>query len=332
MLRNLAPLFASVCLACALPVACIVVEPSYDKVPPGAYRGVFYLDGRLSDRVEPDIIAADFNLEDVPQGELPVNFVIDYNTDSTLAVTFVNGDERIEASEVDFERLFESTRDSITVRFPLNDSYITAYHEDGTIEGNFVDESRGRDYRIPFTAIYGDDYRFTELSKAPSSDLSGRWATTFSVEDTTAMYPAVAEFKQDGNALSGTFLTTTGDYRYLQGTVQADRFYLSTFDGGHVFLFAGKVLPDGTLLGTFRSGNHYQTIWTAQRNDSAALPTAEAQTVVTEGGPVAVMGLDPDSRTWQPILDAPDVRGKHKLLTLMGSWCPNCRDEAVFFR
>lgn len=326
MTRLLAAPTALVCLALA---ACIVVEPNYDKAPPGVYRGVFYLDGRESVRLDADSIAADYEIEDVTQGELPVNFELSYRADSSLAIAFANGSERVRASRVEFERLITSAKDSITIHFPLNDSYITGYHEDGIIEGVFVDESRG-EYAIPFTGFHGVDYRFTELSKPAAADLSGRWAVTFGLDDGTEAYPAVGEFEQEGNRLTGTFLTATGDYRYLEGTIQDDRFYLSAFDGGHVFLFFGKIQVDKSLLGIFRSGNHYQTVWTAERDAGASLGSVEAETVITDAGPVAVMGISPSTGRPVSVLDEGDVVGLYKILSLLGSWCPNCRDEAVF--
>ncbi len=51
----------------------------------------------------------------------------------------------------------------------------------------------------------------------------------------------VGEFKQNGSELTGTFLTTTGDYRYLQGSVSGNKLYLSTFDGGHAFIFIARI-------------------------------------------------------------------------------------------
>jgi len=44
-----------------------------------------------------------------------------------------------------------------------------------------------------------------------------------------------ALFKQTKNKLTGTFLTTTGDYRYLDGIVTGDSLKLSTFDGAHAY-------------------------------------------------------------------------------------------------
>lgn len=333
-MKQISSLFSRFCLLNVLAAAlstggCLVVEPTYDKIPAGVYRGVFYLDGRLSQRKEPDRVAANFNLDEVRQAELPVMLEVTYAEDSTLRVTFVNADERIEATDVEFRRLITSAKDSITIRFPLNDSYITGYHESGVIEGEFVDESRA-DYRIPFAAFYGIGYRFTDLEKPVAADLTGRWSAQFGLNDTSDTYDAIAEFRQRGNVLTGTFLTATGDYRFLEGTVQGDRFYLSTFDGGHVFLFAGKIQPDSSLLGIFRSGNHYQSIWAAQRNADAALPDAETQTKVKTLGAVDPEVYDAEQKQSIRLSEVPQTEGKYKLVTLLGSWCPNCRDESVF--
>lgn len=111
-------------------------------------------------------------------------------------------------------------------------------------------------YAIPFTAKQAEGYRFTPLRKKPVADLTGQWACTFGLadDDGDEPYPAVGEFKQSGNQLTGTFLTETGDYRFLEGTVQGDKLYLSCFDGAHAFLFQGKINADSSLSGAFYSG------------------------------------------------------------------------------
>ena len=314
--------------------ACLVVDTTYDKLPPGPYRGVLYLDGRQSQRRDPDEVARAFavderfGLDDVARGELPFNFEISYDDAGELDLTLVNGEERIAVPDVSYERLLEVARDSITVRFPLYDSYLTGYHEDGTIEGTFVDESRdGGAYAIPFAAFHGEDHRFTLLRKEPVADLTGRWAANFGVDDTTAAYPGVAEFAQDGNALAGTFLTPTGDYRYLAGTVQGDRAYLSTFDGAHAFLFAAKLQSDSSLLGLFRSGDDFQTVWTAVRDADATLPDALSATrALDPAAAVEIVGLTPAGER----LSTSELPGRLTVVSVFGSWCPNCRDEAVF--
>ena len=135
------------------------------------------------------------------------------------------------------------------------------------IEGHFYDPGRSENYAIRFKAKHGRDHRFTQLKKEPLFDISGKWETTFGI-DKSEPYPAIGEFKQSGNKLTGTFLTETGDYRFLEGTVQANKMYLSVFDGSHAFLFEAKLMEDSTLIGSFRSGNHYKTLWEAKRNPS----------------------------------------------------------------
>ncbi|MDV7401472.1 hypothetical protein RZS08_59185, partial [Arthrospira platensis SPKY1] len=102
-----------------------------------------------------------------------------------------------------------------------------ALYENDVLGGEWVVNYK-ENYRIPFVAHFGQGYRFTQLRKTPDMDLSGKWEVNFGL-DTDAPYPAVGEFRQEGNQLYGTFLTETGDYRFLEGTVQADKFYLSCF-------------------------------------------------------------------------------------------------------
>ena len=78
-------------------------------------------------------------------------------------------------------------------------------------------------------------------------------------------------------------MTETGDYRFLEGTVQENKFWLSVFDGAHAFLFEGKILNDNELTGTFRSGKHYTTTWAAKRNADATLTSPDSLTYLLPG-------------------------------------------------
>ncbi|MBK9524562.1 MAG: hypothetical protein IPO39_07335 [Bacteroidetes bacterium] len=71
-------------------------------------------------------------------------------------------------------------------------------------------------------------------------NLSGRWQAIFDDEAPESKM-SVALFHQDGNHLTGTFLTTTGDYRYLEGEVSGQKVSLSAFDGSHAFLFTATI-------------------------------------------------------------------------------------------
>jgi thiol-disulfide isomerase/thioredoxin len=156
----------------------------------------------------------------------------------------------------------------------------------------------------------------------------GKWKAMFRVE-TPEPYPAQVVLKQREETVTGTILTETGDYRFLDGSVIEDRLYLSTFDGSHAYLFEAKLLEDGTLSGVYRSGNHFKTYWTAARNDSSFLSDPYSLTNLadeTTAVSFRLLSTDGDSIS----LDDPKYTGKPKLVTIFGTWCPNCMDENKF--
>ncbi len=311
---------------------CIVTDNTYSALPPGPWRAVL--------KLEPDFITpnpkgqplpdkVDMKFADVNEDELPFNFEVIYDNDSTFHIEIINGEERIvvPAADIQFGRSKNRARDTIRIDFPIYDSYITGSFAGNIIEGSWVVTTR-ENYAIPFTATQGKDYRFTPLRKEPALDLSGKWACTFGLDEEEP-YPAIAEFKQEGNRLTGTFQTETGDYRFLEGTVQEDKFYLSVFDGSHAFLFKGKILPDSTLTGAFFSGKHYQTTWEGHRDDSFKLASPDSLTYLLPGyDKLAFSFENPDGKVISP--ENPEYEGKVKVVQIMGTWCPNCRDETEF--
>lgn len=253
-----------------------------------------------------------------------------YETDTTFRIEIQNGEEVtvVPAKNIITGRDQQAGRDTIRIDFPVFDTHISAYHEENIIEGVWVIHYRDN-YRIPFKAAFGKDHRFTTLRKEPVADVSGKWAVTFGKGDEDP-FPGIAEFQQNGNHLTGTFRTETGDYRYLEGTVQLDKLYLSVFDGSHAFLFEAIIKEDGTLSGTFRSGRHYLTNWTAKRDDSFTLVNPDEMTLMNEDIPLSFSFPTIDGEMVS--LDDEKYVGKPKLIRIMGTWCPNCREEAVFIR
>lgn len=319
-------------LLTGLLATCTFVQERYPTLPPGPYRGTLELEFNPivpNPKGAPIPEKVNMEFEEVTEGVLPFNFTVVYETDTTFRIDLQNGEEviTVPAEHIVFGRDQQAGRDTIRIDFPVYDTHISAYHEENVIEGVWVVHYRD-DYRIPFKAYFGKDYRFTPLRKPPTKDFSGNWAVTFTDKD--EVYPGVAEFQQNGNELRGTFRTETGDYRYLEGTVQADKVYLSVFDGSHAFLFEAKLDETGALNGTFRSGRHYIATWQAVRDDDATLTSPDELTKMREDIPLEFSFQTPGGET----LSLTDDRyvGKPKLIQLMGTWCPNCRDEAEFLK
>ena len=238
-----------------------------------------------------------------------------------------NADEIISADE------FEVNGDTILIKMPAFETEFHALHNGDSLWGVMQDYSRGGEYTIPFYGKLGE--KKCEVKKV--KDYSGRWEAYFGVEGDDIDKPnAIGVFEQDGNKITGTFMTETGDYRYLEGCVTEGGFSLNTFDGAHAFRFdvsdadlAGFEGKKG-ISGTFYSGKHYQEKWFAVRNDSVSLRSPEELTYLNPG-------YDGLAFTF-PDVDGKDVsltdsifQNKAVIVQIMGSWCPNCLDESKLY-
>ena len=302
------------------------VEPShkaFTKLPPGIWRGVLIVDYKpVVIRDEDEVsFKTDYS------GELPFNFEVKYTDDDNFYVEFHNAEERIIASDIVYGRDRATAKDTIIINFPDFDTYIKAIYEDDIMEGDWYVNYRAN-YSIPFKAYFGQAHRFTTLKKKPKMDISGKWDVKFEV-GTEDEYPAIGEFIQDGNKVTGTFMTETGDYRYLEGTIQANRIFLSTFDAAHAFLFEAKILEDNSLIGSFKSGKHYTSTWEATKNDNAKIGDAFELTT-------SLIDDQPFDFTFEDLigndisLSDNQFKDKIKLVKITGTWCPNCKDESLF--
>jgi peroxiredoxin len=190
--------------------------------------------------------------------------------------------------------------------------------------GNFIQESLDR--AVPFNAKFNDSIRFVP-TKVPSINVNGNWEAVFS-KGTEDAYMAKGIFKQEGEKVTGTIRTTTGDYRYLEGLVDGDSLKLSTFDGSHVFLFLARI-TQGKMDGTFYSGKHWQEPFEAIPNDSYELPDAITLTYLKEGYEKVSFSF-PDVNGNLISLEDPQFQNKVLILQIMGTYCPNCLDESKF--
>jgi peroxiredoxin len=259
---------------------------------------------------------------ELPGGALPFTLRI-AQTANGLQTTVINGDERVPVGET---RLQDG---ALLLNFPAFNNRIDAVLEDpNTLSGELTLVKRdGVKQVMPFVARAGEDYRFMP-DPTPDMDVTGRWAVTFTDDDGDTA-PAIGEFSQQNGELSGTFLTPTGDYRYLAGEVDGNAMYLSTFDGAHAFLFRATLNDNGTLQGDFWSGTEWHEGWKARRDEMAALPDPETLTFLNPGYERFSFEF-PDQHGVPVSLDDERFAGKVVLVTLAGSWCPNCHDEAAY--
>lgn len=264
---------------------------------------------------EPDTDTWHASLES-PGG--PIRFDLSLARDGDGWKAFlVNGEERIPVPKVTFDGR------ELLLDMPHYDSRIHARLDHRVFVGEWEKRRNATEVaRMPFQATQGFQLGTWRTHTGPR--FAGRWAVDFEEDD----QPAVAVIRETETSIVGTFLTATGDYRYLDGFRNGDdigELALSCFDGAHAFLFKAKHQRDGTLAGDFWSGNWHHETWTAKRDDTAQLADPFAQTHwngKTKLADLAFPDLDGTKRSLA------DFGGRATLLMVFGSWCPNCNDEA----
>lgn len=255
--------------------------------------------------------------------ELPFNFVTQYVPGGGFEILYIyNADEEIMLDEVREEG------DTLVIPFPIFESELRMHKDNWN--GRFLNHARTTHRSIPLTVTKGEARRFIVPEAAPAADLSGRWEVEFLYKETEKSV-AVGIFEQDGSSLTGTFQTPTGDYRYLAGSVNGSNMMLSCFDGAHAFLFTAEIQADGKLSGGFWSGRHWYESWTAQKNPGYELPDPNSLTKLKPGmSSLDFAFLNPAGETISP--SDPAYEGKALLVQIMGTWCPNCKDETAYLR
>lgn len=240
-------------------------------------------------------------------------------------VYVLNANERLLVDDVKVEG------DSIFIKMPFFDSeFRAAFSKSGQLQGNWIRHLADRDVSIPFSASHNVKQRFTQHTPA-KGNVSGRWSAWFTTPGKQDSSYAVGEFRQQGNIVHGTFLTPTGDYRFLEGIVDGDSLKLSTFDGSHAYYFTAQVKDGNTLEnGVFYAGiGDGKELWTAVKDAKAALPDErELASAKPDAGKVNFTFPDVSGRK----VSFGDKRFDNKVvvITIMGSWCPNCMDETGF--
>ena len=241
------------------------------------------------------------------------------DTNNTLNIH--NGKEKITL------RLTKIINDSLFYHFYEFNTYLVLnVLNNGKISGLWVNNNRSFSNKIPFFAHYNNEKNKSTFKS--DIKLNNRWKVKFSYDKLSA-YPAIGVFNQnEDNSISGTFMTETGDYRFLEGKIEKNKLTLSCFDGAHAFLFEANYKND-SLKGVFYSGSHWQTKWYGVPDDTFNLKNPDSITFLMNDKKISFNKPKLD----QSILKYPskDLENKVVIIQIFGSWCPNCMDETLFF-
>ncbi|MDX2172329.1 MAG: TlpA disulfide reductase family protein [Bacteroidota bacterium] len=254
--------------------------------------------------------------------ELPFNFDVKYNGKKPVII-IKNADERITVDEITIKG------DSVNFKMPVFDTEFRTILKNDTLIGVWINHYRKEKNSIPFKAVYNQTNRFNLAPGKSNPYFEGSWEVTFS-PGTNDSSKAIGVFHhlEQTDFLTGTFLTETGDYRYLEGMKHGNKLYLSCFDGSHAFLFIAKH-SDSKLTGKFYSGSHWEENWEAIQNPKFKLRNADEITFLKNKEDKLTFSF-PNLK--KKIISINDKRYENKplIVQVMGSWCPNCMDESAY--
>lgn len=287
----------------------------------------------------------------IPSGDVPFALDLALKGDAVTGAV-LNGPER----QAFTSGTFDGT--TLTLRFDYYDGQITARFGVGAmgeLAGDYTRQTSKGPGHYEFHAVRrpAPPRPGADVVEAKSvAPIAGEWVLTLRDADgkvdevDTAVFTVGTEGRvgpEGGMPVTGTVIPVSGDYGLLSGSVWRDagakdstgnaRFRMSRFDGIHVTLLTGEVLPDGSLKGELASGQTYRVTFTGTRKENVAkggdLP-GDPYALTTVKAPAEPLRFSaPDAATGKTVAST-DARfaGKVVLVDIFGTWCPNCHDEA----
>lgn len=218
------------------------------------------------------------------------------------------------------------TSDSLILKTPLFQSYLHVdLSDDNNLRGTWHDLSRAGSYQVNFTI----EARPAENLVAANT-LDENYDVVFS-PGTADSSRAIGSFHVKNGVVDGTFMTESGDYRFLAGEWRSDSMYVSCFDGAHLFYFSAAIDKNKLKNGVFISGNHWRETWKGVANPSAQLQDPDAITTLRDASKPFSFTV----RAWsgeEIVFDSSRFNNRVTIVQLFGSWCPNCTDESKLFK
>jgi thiol-disulfide isomerase/thioredoxin len=246
-----------------------------------------------------------------------------------LVGSLVNGDDRTVSTDGSFEG------NKLKLRYDFYDAILEAAIDGDKLDGTFVRQWQKQSLKRELHATRGDSV-VRASSRNSSADLNGEWVIKAGEAPKQTYWRAA--FHQQGSEVSGTIIPVSGDWGQLVGTFENGELKLSRFDGINCRVFRVKLTPQGTLEGIADFGLSdpprkvvAERITESNKESVALLPDPNRHTQMSDPNePLRFSFPDLDGK----IVSATDERFKNKVVavSITGSWCPNCHEEAPFLQ
>lgn len=271
---------------------------------------------------EPPVPTGTWHAALVPVPGVEVGFVLDVSSKGRrLSASLVNGQHRTPFTSASWDGA------TLVLDLAHLDARLTARPAGASLEGTYTRTTSAGTVEVPFRAGRTPPAEPSLPRGAPA--VGGEWGIVMGEGEKASRL--VGSFRQRGARVDGTVRESTGDWGPLNGTWDGRALVLTVFDGVHVYRLTGELRPDGTLAGEFRSRANPPVPWTGKRlregEDAAFVPAGEG--VVESKDPSApfVFSLPDEDGRLVSSTD-PAFAGRPMVVSIGGTWCPNCNDEA----
>ena len=247
-----------------------------------------------------------------------------------LVGSLVNGDDRTVSSSGAFEG------NTLELRYDFYDAELNAAIDGDDLSGTFTRQWKKQKLERKLNAKRetgsGDA---AQAASSASTDISGEWVMRVGEEPKISYWQAAIQQQgQQGSQVQGTIIPLSGDWGDMTGSFENGRLTLNRFDGINCRVFKATLTPQGALEGFVDFGlfdpkrKVVAERLTAENKASVAnLPDPKNHTRMSNAAePFRFSFPDLDGKT----VSSTDERFKNKVVvvTMTGSWCPNCYDEA----
>ena len=260
---------------------------------------------------------AEFNAQD---NQIPFVFEVENSAiDSLTIVTLLNGSERVPLKGISY------SGDTVIIPIESYDTELRGVISGDTLKGTFRRLFSEDDKGVEFVAVGGARPRF-EAKGTTTVSLAGKWDIEFISDDKVSNNVGIFDLK-DG-VVTGSILTNSGDLRFLEGVIDKDGFRLSAFAGLSPYLIQGQFIDENNFEGEFITSRGTQKL-KGVRNENASLADPYNQIQLKPGNLTLNFKL-PTVDGKEISLSDPQFKDKVVVVSILGSWCPNCLDEMEF--
>lgn len=254
----------------------------------------------------------------VNEVEIPFQFEITGRAPD-LRASFFDGDLRVRSTSGRVEN-----GNNLVFRFDQYGSRIEAAWSGNELQGKYDRGTRGAPY--PFRAHRA---RPAPASKGKIPTIAGEWKIATTSDKGEKAFRFLV--RQSGDQVSAAILRVDGDTGTLSGGFRDGTFVLSHFSGARPLLLEVTPAADGSL----EILQNKQTRLVALRVEDRRArelpePTDPQQHTTVKDRAAPFTFSFPDLNGQLVSNTDPRFQGKVVMVSITGSWCPNCHDEAPF--